>query len=261
VRHPSGLFSAPDADGGGASGTEVVREQYDRWHSERDVADDDHHQAPWHMLASEHLGDVAGVRVLEIGCGRGGFARYLQEKGADLVAADFSPKAVEIARRRLNGLPHCHVVEADIQAIPYEAEAFDVVVSLETLEHVPDSDRGLAELVRVARIGGRLVLTTPNYLSLVGASRVYRKLIGRRYHEVGQPINHPLICPLLIRKLKKLGCRIEAVEGRGHYFVVPMYKTIELPWLERPHAITKWFAFHSLVVATKLRVTTERPEP
>ncbi len=187
----------------------------------------------WRVSSS---GDVAGLKVIEIGCGRGGFARYLQQQGADLVAADFSPKAVEIARRRLAGLSHCDVVVADIQAIPYETETFDVAMSLETLEHVPDPDRGLLELVRVAKIGGRLVVTTPNYLSLVGVSRVYRKLIGRPYHEVGQPINHPLIFLGLIRKLKSLGCRIEVVEGRGHYFVVPMYTTVELPWLERPHS-------------------------
>ena len=120
---PRHLFAASGAEGG--LGTESVREQYDRWHADRDLPDDDHHHAPWHELAREHLGEIGGLRVIEIGCGRGGFARYLQQQGADLVAADFSPKAVEIARRRLAGLPHCDVVVADIQAIPYETETFD----------------------------------------------------------------------------------------------------------------------------------------
>ena len=253
-RVPRLFFAASGAESG-LGRTESVRDEYDRWHAERDLPDDDHHQAPWHELAREHLGDIGGLKVIEIGCGRGGFARYLQQRGADLVAADFSPKAVEIAQRRLAGLPHCDVVVADIQAMPYETETFDVAMSLETLEHVPDPDRGLLELVRVAKVGGRVIVTTPNYLSLVGLSRVYRKLIGRPYHEVGQPINHPLIFPLLIRKLKKLGCRLDVVDGRGHYFVVPMHTTVELPWLERPHSVTKWFAFHTLVVATKLRPT------
>jgi hypothetical protein len=105
----------------------------------------------------------------------------------------------------------------------------------------------------VAKIGGRLVITTPNYLSLVGLWRIYRRLVGRPFHEVGQPINQPLMLFSRIRKLKNLGCRIDKVEGQGHYLGVPRYGTIELPWLERPHLITKWFALNALTIATKIK--------
>jgi 2-polyprenyl-3-methyl-5-hydroxy-6-metoxy-1,4-benzoquinol methylase len=230
-----------------------VRRQYDRWHEERDVPEDDRYDEDWHVLARDNLGDVRGLRVLEIGCGRGAFARYLAAQGANLVAADFSEKAIEIARRRLAGVTDCEVLVADIQEIPFPAESFDVVISLETLEHVSDPDRALEELVRVAKIGGRLVITTPNYLSLVGLWRIYRRLIGRPFHEVGQPINQPLMLFSRIRKLKNLGCRIDKVEGQGHYLGVPRYGTIELPWLERPHLITKWFALNALTIATKIK--------
>ena len=207
------------------------------------------------MLARTHLGDIRGLDVIEIGCGRGGFAKYLAFEGARLVAADFSPKSIEIARRTLADAEDCTVLVADIQQIPFEDETFDVVVSLETLEHVPDPGRALTELVRVTKVGGRLVITTPNYLSLVGLWRIYRRLIGRPYHEVDQPINHPLILAGRLWKLRRLGCRIDLVEGRGHYLGVPFYGTIILRWLERPHAITKWFALHALSVATKTRPT------
>jgi 2-polyprenyl-3-methyl-5-hydroxy-6-metoxy-1,4-benzoquinol methylase len=230
-----------------------LRREYDRWHEERDVPEDDHYDEEWHVLARTHLGAVRGLKVIEIGCGRGGFAKYLVEQGADLVAADFSETAVEIARRRLAGSPNCEILVADIQDIPFSPETFDVVVSLETLEHVPDPDRALAELVRVAKVGGSVVITTPNYLSLIGLYRIYLRLIGRRFHEVGQPINHPLFLVGRIRKLRRLGCRIDTVEGQGHYLAVPTYGTIKLPWLERPHAITKWFALNALTVATKTK--------
>lgn len=230
-----------------------LQRQYDRWHEQRDVPEDDDYLAPWHVLAHEHLGDLQGLKVLEIGCGRGSFARHLQQQGADLVAADFSEHAIEIAKRRLAGLSHCKLLVADIQDIPFDSETFDVVVSLATLEHVRDPDAGLAELVRVARLGGRLIIMIPNYLSLVGLWRVYRRLIGSPYHEVGQPINHPLFLAGLIWKLKRQGCRIDVVEGRAHLLGVPIYGTVELRWLERPYAISKWFAFHTLVVATKMK--------
>jgi 2-polyprenyl-3-methyl-5-hydroxy-6-metoxy-1,4-benzoquinol methylase len=238
--------------------TELSR-KYDRWHEGGDVPEDDQYEEPWHVLASMHLGAVRGLKVLEIGCGRGGFAKYLVDQGADLIAADFSEKAVEIARRRRASAPKCEIMVADIQDIPFAPETFDVVVSLETLEHVPDPDRALAELIRVTKVNGRIVITTPNYLSLVGLWRIYLRLIGRRFHEVGQPINHPLMLFGRIRRLKRLGCRIDVVEGCGHYLGVPKYGTIELRWLERPHAITKWFALHALTVATKMRPTGELP--
>lgn len=245
--------SHADQGRGRLASSDLVRRQYDHWHEERDVPDDEHHDQEWQVLARRHLGDVRGLKVIEIGCGRGGFAKYLVEQGADLVAADFSEKAIEITRRRLAGRPNCEILVADVENIPFPPETFDLVVSLETLEHVPDPDKALAELVRVAKIGARVVITTPNYLSLVGLWRIYLRLIGRRFDEVGQPINHPLFLLGRIRKLRRLGCRIDLVDGRGHYLGVPMYGTIVLRWLERPHAITKWFALHALTVATKVR--------
>jgi ubiquinone/menaquinone biosynthesis C-methylase UbiE len=70
------------------------------------------------VLARTHLRAVRGLKVIEIGRGRGGFAKYL-------VAADFSEKAVEIARRRLAGSPNCEILVADIQDIPFSPETFD----------------------------------------------------------------------------------------------------------------------------------------
>jgi 2-polyprenyl-3-methyl-5-hydroxy-6-metoxy-1,4-benzoquinol methylase len=230
-----------------------LHRQYDRWHEDRDVPEDDSYQAPWHLMARDHLTDLQGLHVLEIGCGRGSFARYLQQQGANLVAADFSESAIEITKRRLAGLSNCQCLVADVQEIPFEAETFDVVISLATLEHVRDPNAGIAELVRVTRIGGRLIVMIPNYFSLVGLWRIYCRLIGRPYHEVGQPINHPLFLIWLIRKLKKLGCSIDVIDGRAHLLGIPMYGTIELRWLERPYMITKWFAFHTLAVGTKVK--------
>lgn len=227
------------------------RERYDVWHSaQAETEDEPTPTAPWHEMAKRHLGDVRGLRVLEIGCGRGAFARWLAEQGADVVAADFSPAAVEIAARLVPA--GVETLAADVQQLPFPDESFDLVVSLETLEHVPDPSAGLAELVRVTRRGGRLVVTTPNYLSLIGLYRIYLRLTGRRYSEGGQPINQPLILIDRVRRLRRLGCRVDAVDGCVHSLPVPGYRTVELRFLERPHALTKWFARHGLTAATRL---------
>jgi SAM-dependent methyltransferase len=95
-------------------------------------------------------------RILEVGCGWGELAERLAEAtGAEVVATDLSPHMVELARAR--GLDSR---VADVQALPFPDRSFDVVVAAWMLYHVPDLDRGLAELARVLRPGGTLVALT-----------------------------------------------------------------------------------------------------
>lgn len=226
---------------------------YDTWHDEREqderepAVGDGPPTAPWHRLTIDHLPEVRGKRVLEIGCGRGVFARYLADQGAELVAADFSPAAIAHARVRLQSY-HADVIVADAQAIPFADETFDVVISQETLEHLPEPDKGLAELVRVTKLGGTLIVTTPNYMNLIGVYRIFMRLVGKRYTELGQPINQPLLLVQRVRQLRKLGCRV----GSGHFLPVPGYDVIELRWLERPKRLMRWFCLNSLTKATRV---------
>lgn len=230
---------------------------YDIWHDAREAADERASPtAPWHILTIDHLPDVRGKRVLEIGCGRGVFARYLTEQGAQVVAADFSPAAVSHARARLEGLDATAIV-ADVQDIPFPDQSFDVVISQETLEHVPDPAQGLAELVRVTRLGGKLIVTTPNYLSLVGLWRVACKIVDKPYSEVGQPINQPLMLFRRVRALRGLGCRVDAVAGSHQLLVIPGFATVRLSFLERPQKIMKWTCYHGLTSVTRV-MTADR---
>jgi SAM-dependent methyltransferase len=99
------------------------------------------------------LGAVAAMRprrVLDAGSGRGDFAALVA--APDVVCVDQSEAAVEAARGR--GL-EAH--RADIQALPFADGAFDVVVCNWVLYHLGDRARGIAELARVLRPGGRFV--------------------------------------------------------------------------------------------------------
>jgi ubiquinone/menaquinone biosynthesis C-methylase UbiE len=236
------------------SGTQVqdVVDAYDEWHGRLDAAEDPI-DTPWHTMAIPRLPPLEGRRVLEIGCGRGGFSAYLAASGAHLTGADFSPAAVEMAARRLDEHADAEAVVADIEAIPFERDAFDIVVSLDTIEHVPHPTRAMAELVRVLRPGGKLVLTTNNYFGLIGVWRLLMRIAGFRFTEMGQPINQPLMFFPSARLLRGLGCEVDLIDGSGHYLRVPRYQMgyLRLGFLERPHALTKWFGTHRLVVATK----------
>jgi SAM-dependent methyltransferase len=110
-------------------------------------------------LAFRAVAEAAPARVLEVGCGEGELAaRMAGELGVDVVAIDQSPRMVELAVAR-----GVDARVADVQALPFEDESFDVAVAAWVLFHVPDLDRGIAELARVLRPSGRLVAVT-NYV-------------------------------------------------------------------------------------------------
>jgi SAM-dependent methyltransferase len=107
-------------------------------------------------VAFDAVAEARPARVLEVGQGRGELAeRIRRELGVELVAIDQSERMVELARAR--------GVDArlgDVQDLPFEDGAFDCVVAAWMLYHVADLDRGLGEIARVLRPGGRLVAVT-----------------------------------------------------------------------------------------------------
>jgi SAM-dependent methyltransferase len=116
------------------------------------------------------VAEVGPRRVLEVGCGWGELANWVaRETEADVVAVDLSPRMVELARER--GVA---AELADVQELPFADGVFDVAIAAWMLYHVPDLDRGLAELARVLRPGGRLVVATNSRFHLLEL----RELVG-----------------------------------------------------------------------------------
>jgi 2-polyprenyl-3-methyl-5-hydroxy-6-metoxy-1,4-benzoquinol methylase len=236
-----------------------TRHSYDEWHSRYsvDVAAD----TPWHRLIKKYISvqqDLAGKRVLEIGCGRGGFSCWLARQSAatgprEIVAADFSATAVQMGEQyaRSERLENITWEVADIQAIGRPEASFDTVISCETIEHVPDPRRAVAELSRVLKPGGRLFLTTPNYLGSIGLYRGYLRLRGRVFSEEGQPINNFTILPLTRSWVRRSGLRIIRATSIGHYLPFPGRPPIEMPIFDHGGVFTKWFGHHSLTIAEK----------
>ncbi|HLY93599.1 MAG TPA: class I SAM-dependent methyltransferase, partial [Gaiellaceae bacterium] len=107
-------------------------------------------------MCREAVAEVSPRRVLEVGPGRGETADWIaRETGAEVVAIDQSERMVELTRAR-----GVDARVGDVQNLPFEHESFDVVVAAWMLYHVTDLDRGLAEIARVLRSGGRLVAVT-----------------------------------------------------------------------------------------------------
>ena len=107
-------------------------------------------------VALSLLAAAAPARLLEVGCGTGALAaRCAEELGCEVTALDASAEMVRATRAR-----GVDAITGDVQQLPVPDGAFDCAVAAWMLYHVPDLDRGVAELARVVRPGGRLVAIT-----------------------------------------------------------------------------------------------------
>jgi SAM-dependent methyltransferase len=102
-------------------------------------------------------------RALDVGCGDGRLTAELD--ASELTAADVSPVALERARPRL---ADARIVELEPDApLPFDDSSFELVLAVETIEHVRDVQLLLSEIRRVLAPGGELALTTPATPALV----------------------------------------------------------------------------------------------
>jgi SAM-dependent methyltransferase len=115
----------------------------------------------------------AGTSVIDVGCGAGRHSFEAFRRGADVVAFDMDAAELNDVDAILQAMQDqgeapasakAEAVKGDALDLPYEDGSFDCVIASEILEHVPQDDRAIEELVRVLRPGGRLAVTVPRWL-------------------------------------------------------------------------------------------------
>ncbi len=99
-----------------------------------------------------------GERALDVCCGTGDLAFALQAAGADVVGLDFSPAMLDVARKRALAATRLQFICADALKIPFDSNSFDIVTIGYGLRNLANWERGLEEMARVARPGGRLLV-------------------------------------------------------------------------------------------------------
>jgi SAM-dependent methyltransferase len=99
------------------------------------------------------------LKVLEVGCGNGAMLRLLSQRGVDAIGVDASSSGVEQCHS-LGVRAQCLDVSTD--GLPFDDDAFDVVISLETFEHLMNPFYSLQEVRRVLRPSGRFISSVPN---------------------------------------------------------------------------------------------------
>jgi 2-polyprenyl-6-hydroxyphenyl methylase/3-demethylubiquinone-9 3-methyltransferase len=156
---------------------------------------------------------LAGARVLDVGCGGGLLCEALTRAGAKVTGIDLAPGMIEVARL------HATEQSLDIDYRVAGAEtlpdaSFDIVTSMEMLEHVPDPRQMIATLARLVHPGGQVFLSTINrnpksfLLAIVGAEYL-TGLVPRGTHEYER-----LIRPSeLAQWARAAGLRLKEIAG------------------------------------------------
>lgn len=236
-----------------------LQSDYDAWHSkhhEENTSYDDT-STPWYQWVAQFIGDVSRLRTLEVACGRGGFVRKLARSSTLSCGMDFSRAAIAIGHQRWSeldgGSPACFL-QGDAQVLPFPDAAFDLVVSCETIEHLPNPDAALREFYRVTKPGGTLFLTTPNYFNFMGLYEIYAKV--RHPHRVSdQPLDRIQLFFQTRSLVRRTGWKITRSDGTVHQFpFFPGRNPVRVHGLERNAGVRQLlspFAYTYCLIAKK----------
>ncbi len=174
-------------------------------------------------------------KILDLGCGDGDYSVALKDLGFDVVAGD-----IDKERFRYNGkipFEYCDITKE----MPFQGKAFDYVLLMEVVEHLRNPYEVLPEISRIIKIGGSLILSTPNILNLKsrlrflfeGAYEYFREAPLDQCRNPKEKIFNLHLLPYRYQELEYLlaasGFKVKSVftsiyEGCGMFFLAPLIR-------------------------------------
>lgn len=123
--------------------------------------------SPW---KEEHLSRyyfakdyIKGKVVLDIACGTGFGSEFIvSQKPKEVYSVDVADDAINFTKEKLKGFKNCFVYKQDGTKLSFEDNFFDLIFSIETIEHIDKDEAFLKELFRVLKPSGKLIISTPN---------------------------------------------------------------------------------------------------
>lgn len=166
-----------------------------------------------HHLILERVKKIEPKILLDAGCGKGFTGESIYPFTRDrYYGLDLSSTAIEIAK---NKIPKGDFKCGSLTSLPYLNNFFDCVVCSEVLEHIPDYRRAIIEMARVLKVGGHLIVTTPNRIN---PDMIWRIFTKGKYTE--QLYDSPVFYKNLIKEFKRQGL---IVEESFSFFYLPLW--------------------------------------
>jgi ubiquinone biosynthesis O-methyltransferase len=174
-----------------------------------------------------HLLKGKKIKILDFGCGAGTLSLYLASKGYDVTGVDISPKAIELAKQSAKYMNISNVNFTELSNFKKNKEKYDLIISIEVIEHVPNDLKLLHNLYLMIKKRGYLYLTTPSLnapLYKLGLLNNFDKEVGhlRRYNTKS-----------LIIKITTIGFKILKIYREEGIIRNSLYTIKLLGWLVR----------------------------
>ncbi|MBG6237292.1 demethylmenaquinone methyltransferase/2-methoxy-6-polyprenyl-1,4-benzoquinol methylase [Mycetocola sp. CAN_C7] len=153
-----------------------VSTHYDRTNTVMSVGNDQ----LWRVATTRAVDPHPGDRILDLAAGTGTSSASLAKSGATVIAADFSPGMIEVGRKKFGRVRNLQFVEADATNLPFADDEFDATTISFGLRNVVEPKKAIAEMFRVTKPGGRIVIcefSTPPHPVMKGLYDFYLKRV------------------------------------------------------------------------------------
>jgi SAM-dependent methyltransferase len=205
----------------------------------------------------DRLGIGPSTKVIDVGCGAGRHAFEAYRRGADVTAFDRDASELRSVETILRAMAEtgeapaaasAKAVLGDALSLPYADATFDCVIASEILEHVPEDDAAIAELIRVLKVGGTLAVSVPRWLpervcwllseeyhsNEGGHVRIYRaSKLGDKISGSGMELTHTHHAHALHSPFWWLKC-VVGVSNPDHPAVTAYHKLLVWDLMQRP---------------------------
>jgi len=110
----------------------------------------------------ENISSLRGNTLLDVGCGDGSFTIPLSKNFKKVIGLDVQQKFLDTFKIKVEHDPRFQIYNMSAEAMTLESNSIDTIITIETIEHIPDLNKAMSEFFRVLRPGGELIITAPN---------------------------------------------------------------------------------------------------